>query len=214
MVDTASNRSMTSSLADASSVRMKATRVAARRSSGNRATACAFAAPANRANAAALPGGTRSSSGKPVVNVRISVSRSMARLISGPLCRYGPSRSRSSGLCRPSSATATSVSSQVRCSDVSLSTRRRWTCAATRVRTRAISRSRTDNPGNITLNSSSHVAAASNRADGRSVPVQHSAYETMQSERDAGIGEDSVAIMNADARAVPPSSLGRAISRH
>ena len=48
------------SLAEASNMRMKATRVAARRSSGSLTTACALATDANRASDAALPGGAGS----------------------------------------------------------------------------------------------------------------------------------------------------------
>jgi TnpA family transposase len=68
-----------------SSVLTKARSVAARRSFGSGATACAFAAAAKRASATILPGGRRSVCGRPLVIARISSRRVSARLISRPL---------------------------------------------------------------------------------------------------------------------------------
>ena len=174
-VETASKRSMTSSVADASSVRTKASKVAARRSSGSRATACALAVDAKRASAVTLPGGSRSASGSPAPIARISSDLATARPISGPLRMNGPSRSRSRGLCRAPSGTTTSASRRARCSVVSreVSRRNRWPVA--RERTRATARSSTDRPGNSTLAATSQATARSNSVEGRSVPVQQSA---------------------------------------
>ncbi len=77
---------ITSSPANASSVWIKAGSVAARRSGGRRATACAFAAAAKHAKAETLPGGSRSVEGSSLVMARISAKRASARLISRPHC--------------------------------------------------------------------------------------------------------------------------------
>src|SRR5271165_1895546 len=110
LVTAMSNRSSTSSCALASNVRTNASSVAVRRSSGNRATACALATVANRASAVTRPGGTCATPGRPTTSNRTSSSRATARDNSAPLRRYGPSRSRSSGLGRPPTPQTSSCS--------------------------------------------------------------------------------------------------------
>ena len=175
LVTSRSNRSSTSSCALASSDRMNASKVATRRSSGIRATACALAAPANRANASTRVLGSRSVRGKPSASCCTSSRRSTARASSAVLCRVGPDRSRSIGLCRPPSGTTRSASSRSFWSRVIRAASNRQSRLLARARTREMDRSRTLDPGSSTLCVTSQAVARSNKALGRSVPVQHSA---------------------------------------
>ena len=171
----------------------------------------ARAAEAKRASAVTLPGGRRSTSGRPRPMARISSRRATARPISGPLRMKGPSRSRSSGLCRASSGTARSASRRSRCSGVSAPASRRNRRSAARA-----------HPGDDALEHGQarqqrlgreqpgHRAIEQRRGMVGPCPAERE-EEAVEPEGDPGVGELPIAVALADAGPVPPSTLACAV---
>jgi len=150
-----SSRSRASSGAEVSSCRAAASSVASRRTGVIRATVCALAAAACRANAASRPGGTALSSISPTPSARISVRRVSAPSIPAAVTLVGPRRNRSNPEVRSPAGTVNMPARARFCAGVEASDRVCHRAVEACSLAAATRRDSTVGPGSRTLASSS-----------------------------------------------------------